>query len=234
MKWSDQVRLRTDVPAMVPPGVNPWGPAGAQTQVARGGFRPVQRPAPVVPQVTEPVAVASSVASGGSAVLASIGRRFVATAVDWVLVAVVVFVAAPVFISDFQHRYWGAIWAWSEATTAAGGQSVPMSDDLVHVGELLMYVLIGATLLYNALALGVWSRTLGQRLLGIAVAPVDKPAAKVGWNRGIARALAWTLLSQGGGLLLIVNAFSGSMALWHPKRQTVPDLLARTQVVRRR
>lgn len=147
--------------------------------------------------------------------------------------AVVVFLVVPLFVNDFQHRYWGALWAWSEATSLANGQSVPMSDDLAHVAELLGYFLIGATLLYSTVALGVWSRTIGQRLLGIAVSPVGQPTDKVGWNRGIARSLAWTLLSQGGNIFLIINAFSASMALWHPKRQTIPDLLARTQVVRR-
>lgn len=151
--------------------------------------------------------------------------------VDWLLVAVVVFAAAPLVIHDFQSRYWGAVWAWSEATSLGGGQLLAMSDDLRHVGELLTYLLVGTTLAYNVVALGMWSRTIGQRLLGIAVAPVDQPGDKVGWSRGVARSLAWTLLSQGGTLFLIVNVFSGSMVWWHPKRQTIPDLLARTQVV---
>ena len=165
--------------------------------------------------------------------LASLGRRVVAAVIDWLLVAVVVFAAAPLLVHDFQQRYWGAIWTWSQATAEGSGQVGPMSEDLTHVGELLTYFLIGATLVYGFVALALYSRTVGQRLLGIAVSPVDKPEEKVGWNRGLARSLAWTLLSQGGGLFLILNAFSMSMALWHPKRQTIPDLLARTQVVRR-
>jgi uncharacterized RDD family membrane protein YckC len=89
------------------------------------------------------------------------------------------------------------------------------------------------TVVYGVVSLSVWSRTLGQRIVGIAVSPIDKLSDKVGWAPALSRSLAWTVLSQGWGLFLILNAFSISMILWHPKRQTLPDLLARTQVVRR-
>ena len=163
--------------------------------------------------------------------LASFGRRLVATVIDNVLVSFAITAVMPLFVSDFQNRVISGMQVLY-ADVLAGGQN-GFTDDLNHLLVIMTYTVIAVTVLYGAVSLGLWSRTLGQRLMGIAVSPVDQPADKVGWNRGIARSMAWTLLSQGGGLFLIVNAFSVSMVLWHPKRQSLPDLLSRTQVVRR-
>ena len=161
--------------------------------------------------------------------LASFGRRFVATVIDNVLITFLIVAAMPFFVNDFQNRVMSGGRAFY-AAFLAGNQDM-VTADFTHVMNIVTYTQMGVTVVYGALCLGLWSRTLGQRLLSIAVSPVDQPADRVGWNRGIARSLAWTLLSQGGGFFLIVFAFSLSMILWHPKRQSLPDLLARTQVV---
>ena len=166
-----------------------------------------------------------------STTLASFGRRFLATVIDNLLVSFAITAVLPFFVNDFQSRLITGMQAFY-ASLMAGGQNA-FTDDLNHLLQIMMYSAIVATVLYGSVSLGVWSRTLGQRALGIAVSPVDKPTDPVGWNRGFSRSLVWTLLSQGSGLFLIVNAFSISMILWHPKRQSLPDLLARTQVVRR-
>ena len=163
--------------------------------------------------------------------LASFGRRFLATVIDNVVVSFAVTGVMPLFIGGFQDRVLAGAQTWY-AGVLAGGSSV-FSDDLTHLSMIVTYAMIATTVLYGTVSLGVWSQTLGQRISSIAVSPVDKPTEKVGWNRALARSLAWTLLSWGGGLFVIVNAFSISMILWHPKRQSLPDLLARTQVVRR-
>ena len=234
LKWSNLVRMESSAPVASHGSAAPSVTAGASsTPVAHGGFRPIQRPAPFVPSAPVGRVAVPVPTTVDGVVLASIGRRLVATVIDNVLVAILVFGLMPLLVGDFQARYWGALWAWSEATVNANGQAVAMSDDLVHLSALVGYYLIGATLIYGFVALLFWSRTVGQRALGIAVSPVDKGKDKVGWAPALSRSLAWTVLSQGGGLFLIVNAFSLSMILWHPKRQTLPDLLARTQVVRR-
>ena len=202
--------------------------AGASTPPgAHGGFRPIQRPAPVVP----PRAVAPPTAVATGTTLASFGRRFLATVIDNLLVSFAVTAVMPFFIGGFQDRVLAGMQALY-ADVLAGGQA-GFSDDLNHLLVIVTYSMIATTVLYGTVSLGLWSRTIGQRISSIAVSPVDKPTEKVGWNRALARSLAWTLLSEGGGVFLIVNAFSISMILWHPKRQTLPDLLARTQVVRR-
>lgn len=231
MAWSNQVRLEVGaLPATTlnvapaatarptgPPQGGPWS-----SSPTHGGFRPIVRPVVVVPP---PVAVATP------ATLASFGRRTVATLIDTLLVVWAVTGVVPIFVTNFESRAWAGMKDYI-AAVAGGGQGT-FTDDLSHLSMILTFSLIGATLVYGGICLGLWSRTLGQRITGIAVAPVEQPAEKVGWNRGIARTLAWTLLSQSTGLLLILNAFSVTMAVWHPKKQTLPDLLARTQVVRR-
>src|SRR5665647_1047154 len=193
--------------------------AGASsTPVAHGGFRPIQRPAPFVQPTSAPLVQPTAVP--GDATLASFGRRFLATVIDNLLVSFAVTAVMPFFIGGFQDR-------------VLAGLQAGFTDDLNHLVVIVTYAMIATTVLYGTVSLGLWSRTIGQRISSIAVSPVDKPTEKVGWNRGLARSLGWTLLSQGGGLFLIVNAFSLSMILWHPKRQTLPDLLARTQVVHR-
>jgi len=235
LKWSNLVRMESSAPVASHGSAAPSVTAGASsTPVAHGGFRPIQRPAPFVPSAPVGRVAAPVPATVDGVVLASIGRRLVATVIDNVLVAILVFGLMPLLVGDFQARYWGALWAWSEATVNANGQAVAMSDDLVHLSALVGYYLIGATLIYGFVALLFWSRTVGQRALGIAVSPVDKGKDKVKPGHALSRSLAWSVLSQGGGeVLLIVSAFSLSMILWHPKRQTLPDLLAGTQVVRR-
>ncbi|MHB1009072.1 MAG: RDD family protein [Propionibacteriaceae bacterium] len=225
--WSDQVRL-ADASAPSPGGTRPSGTHGASSPGAPAsqvhvGFRPVVRPATTHVQ---PI-VAAAAATG----LASFGRRVVATIIDNLLVSFVITAVMSVVIHDFQNRVVSGMQVLYDDVLVGGQSTLP--DDLSHLLMLMTYAVIVATVAYGVVCLGVWSRTLGQRVAGIAVCPVDKHADKVGWSRGLARSLAWTLLSQGGGLFLAVNAVSISMVLWHPKRQSLPDLLARTQVVRR-
>ncbi len=226
--WTDKVRIATTEthPARGTSTTATQRTSASQAngspQPVHGGFRPVARP---VDTRVQPVAVAAVTG------LASFGRRLLATAIDNIVVSSVITAGMSLVIHDFQGRVLAGVQAFY-ANVLAGGQSA-IPDDLNHLLMLMTYAVIVATALYGTVSLGIWSRTPGQRIAGIAVSPVDKLTDKVGWSRGLARSLAWTLLSQGGGLFLAVNALSISMVLWHPKRQTLPDLLARTQVVRR-
>ena len=125
--------------------------------------------------------------------------------IDGFLVTVLAFVLPPLFISDFQNRCWGALYTWSQATAAANGQSVPMSDDLTHLGMVLNYCEIGITVAYGLLALLLWSRTLGQRAVGIAVSPLDHGKDRVTAPAAVSRTLLWALLSVTGSLWLALT-----------------------------
>ena len=222
VRWSDQVRTaQTAAVTGLGRSTAPQATTSPYASQVHAGFRPVARP---VASYVQPVAAA---ATG----LASFGRRLVATVIDNLLVSFVITGAMSVLVTDFQNRFLAGMRVLYDDVLVGGQTDIP--DDLSHLLMLMTYAVVLATVAYGTVSLGVWSRTLGQRVAGIAVCPVDKHADKVGWSRGIARSLAWTLLSQGGGLFLAVNAVSVSMVLWHPKRQSLPDLLARTQVVRR-
>lgn len=224
--WTSQVRLLTFAdPRVVGNGDPNSEQALSNPTPTRGGFRPITHQ----PLAVQPAAIANP--DSTKAVLASFGQRFLASVIDCFLVIFVIAAVLPLFVNDFQARVMGG---WQDILSSYRSTgTVGLPDDLVHLMSILNMVTIVATVLYGVLTLGLWSRTAGQRIVGIAVSPVGKPAERVGWSRGIARTLAWTLLSQGAGLLFYANLFSVTMIWWHPKRQTVPDLLAMTQVVRR-
>jgi uncharacterized RDD family membrane protein YckC len=140
----------------------------------------------------------------------------------------------PLFVNDFLNRFWGAIYSAGKAAAEAGGQVGALSDDLSHVTTIATYSMLGATVAYGLLGLMLWSRTPGQRALGIAVSPVDRGKDRIQGPAAVSRTLLWTLLSQGGNLFWLLQLISLGLMVWHPKRQSLPDLLARTQVVRRR
>ena len=67
---------------------------------------------------------------------------------------------------------------------------------------------------------------------GLRVVPLDEGRAtgRLEWSRVIARALIWVL--PGALSLRILTVADVLLPLWHPKRQTLHDLAARTQVVK--
>ncbi len=162
--------------------------------------------------------------------LASFSRRFLATILDNLLIAFVAGAVLPLFVDDFQNRAMAGMQEWYAQLVTGQGT---MSADLTHLIVMTTYAQIAATMVYGLLTLSLWSRTLGQRIAGIAVCPADKGKDKIGWRQAIPRTLMWTLLSQGGSFLVLIQMVSVSLVLWHPRRQTLPDLMARTQVVRR-
>lgn len=230
--WSSQVRLQSPSPtvrAAAPPA----------THAPSTGPRPVQvvrRPVTVAP--TPPVAPAGFAlvpvrTTADGVPLASVVRRVIASVLDNVLLSLVIFSVLPVFVSDFQSRFWGAIYSYFETAMAASGKVVSPSDDLAHMVVIVNYALLGGTVAYGLIALMLWSRTLGQRALGIAVTPLDRGKDRIKGPAAFSRTLLWSLLAQGGDIFLLPQLISFGLILWHPKRQSLPDLIARTQVVRR-
>lgn len=219
--WTDQVRgLR---------GLTQPPPTGEPSRAS--AYRPRMVRREVVAPAATPVPSLTGHDTADGVPLASFGRRVAATIIDTVIVSFAVGVFLPFFITDAGARLEKGL-RELYGILAAGGTGT-MSTDLAHLQVILTYAVIGATIVYGLVSLGLFSRTLGQRLVGIAVCPADVGREKVGWQHALLRSLVWTLLSQGGGFLYIIHFMSISLALWHPRRQTLPDLLARTQVVRR-
>ncbi|HET7723637.1 MAG TPA: DUF2510 domain-containing protein, partial [Propionibacteriaceae bacterium] len=168
LRWSDQVRIAETTPSIAGVG----RPAAPYTSTAprpytpqvHAEIRPVARPVP-----THVPAVAAA-ATG----LASFGRRFVATVIDNMLVSFVVVTGMYALVNNFQNRMLAGLHVMYDAALAGSQSAQP--DDLRHLFMLIWYAVIIITAAYGTISLGVWSRTLGQRLAGIAVCPVDKPA----------------------------------------------------------
>lgn len=217
IRWTDQVRGLG--------GLTQPAPSSAPAAHPRMVRREIIAPAPAA----VPSSTGHDTADGVP--LASFGRRVGATIIDTAVVSFAIGVFLPFFVTDAGDRLQKGLQELY-GILAAGGTGA-MSADLAHLQVILTYSVIGATIVYGLVSLGLFSRTLGQRLVGIAVCPADAGRERVGWQHALLRSLVWTLLSQGGGFLYIVHFMSISLALWHPRRQTLPDLLARTQVVRR-
>jgi uncharacterized RDD family membrane protein YckC len=77
------------------------------------------------------------------------------------------------------------------------------------------------------------SATLGKMLCRLRVVPVDqgRHLGGLSWGSAIVRALVWLVPSL-NAILLPLRLVDALFPLWHPKRQALHDLAARTQVVR--
>lgn len=101
-------------------------------------------------------------------------------------------------------------------------------------GQLLWLTVIwvGASLLYNTVAIAVWGMTIGKRIVGLKVVNrVD--GGPVSWTYSSVRALVPTVVQLvpviGFGLAIVVYL----RAVFHPLRQGLHDAAAGTIVVTR-
>lgn len=96
----------------------------------------------------------------------------------------------------------------------------------------LTVVWVGASLVYNTVAIAVWGMTLGKRIVGLKV--VNRgDGGPVSWTYSSVRALVPTVVQLvpviGPGLAIVVYL----RAVFHPLRQGLHDAAAGTIVVRR-
>ncbi|MDR1807456.1 MAG: RDD family protein [Propionibacteriaceae bacterium] len=182
--------------------------------------------------------------------LASWGRRAGGALIDYVIISLIFAVVVFALGDSAQLVTEWEGWLRSLYDSAAtGSYAVPaMSATLAQLLRRLLLVRAGVILVYSVVFLATWGATPGMRLAGCRVVPVppldnvahlanrtvpaDQAAVPVGWGRALWRSLTWVLLDT-GGLLVLLQLFSVLMPLWHPRRQTIHDMVARTVVVRR-
>jgi uncharacterized RDD family membrane protein YckC len=99
---------------------------------------------------------------------------------------------------------------------------------------LVMRVTFAIGMAYHLPFLRARGATLGLLACRLRVVPVDEGQsnARLTWSCVVVRALLWVL--PGALSLRILTVADVLLPLWHPRRQTLHDLAARTQVVRRR
>ena len=140
----------------------------------------------------------------------------------------------------FLRTMFTALAAWWDAAmqAAQSGANPPAPPDfanLVSTSEQLMIGLVGLAvgLAYHGTFLRLRGATPGKLICGLRVVPVDRGRAPgpLPWSTILIRAGIWVLPGVYSALFLI-TVVDVLLPLWHPKRQALHDLAARTQVVR--
>ncbi len=238
-RWTDQVRTVQVEPSPAPvsfrqpeslstPARARQGPQGTPIDF-RG--RPIARGEDSRTPVVNPRGPTGG-QTADNVPLASWGQRLVATLIDWVVNVVLVAVVLTFAVKDFWTRYLSESSAWADAIVAGQADFMTVPPELLHLGTVMITTAAGVSMVYGVVFLGTWGATLGQKLLKIKVVPFSRGKAKLGWLQAIVRTLMWTLLSHGGSFLLIVQLINVLLPLWQPNKQTIHDLIARTQVVK--
>ena len=163
--------------------------------------------------------------------------RVLAAVIDYVLLSTVVtIVAAPVWLPIYE-----AFAAYLEAVVEAaqaGATAPPVMDpnQLVPVRAqvILTAVSVGLGMLYHVTFLRWKGATLGKLACRLRVVPVDRgrDPGPLSWNAVGIRAAVWVLPGI-SSLLALFTVVDALFPLWHPKRQALHDLAAKTQVVKR-
>lgn len=174
--------------------------------------------------------------NAGSGTPAPVGRRVVAKLIDWAvilltfipLIAVVIgrldFDALPDAESDeFQSAFEDQLTAVLDGS--AGSLVLPML--IIAIGLLWEIVWVGAA-----------GTTLGKKIMGLRIQNVKTGDSPPGWLAAVLRNLLRILLAQplipviGFAFTVIALPISLIMLFVHPRKQTVLDLIASTEVVR--
>jgi len=165
--------------------------------------------------------------------LASWWWRVLASALDTVIVSLLtVLPSIPVYVrlvpafQDYLNRSMDA---------ARSGGVAPDPNALIPGRELLILTAISlaVSLIYHSVFLALRSATPGKMICGLRVVPVDRgrDQQRLPVNAVIIRVLIW-VLPGASSWLLILKIADIAWPLWHPKRQALHDLAAKTQVVR--
>jgi len=251
-QWSRNTR-EVDPPAQAPSAGA--GPAGAQPygQQPYGqqpyGQQPYgQQPygqQPYGPGYSNqgPVGQAGSTRQGGAAMatadgvpLAGYWIRVLAAVVDSLIVwAVAAIPSLPIYRRLAQQM---AGFIRSSMQAAQSGQPAPpapTADALLSSSDQLLLTLIPlvVALAYHLLFVRWKAATPGMLATRLRIVPVDRGQnrAPLPWVTVLIRVGIWVLPGL-YGLLLLFKLIDVLYPLWQPKRQTLHDLAARTQVVR--
>ena len=100
---------------------------------------------------------------------------------------------------------------------------------------ILTVATLGIGMLYHVGFLRWKSATPGKLLCGLRVVPVDRGHAvgPLPWSSILIRSAIWVLPSI-NSFLSLITVIDVLFPLWHPKRQALHDMAAKTQVVRLR
>jgi len=127
-------------------------------------------------------------------------------------------------------------WDSTLQAAQAGAQppATPNFSAMMTGGDQLLVTLVTLAIgmAYHLPLLRSRGATLGLMACGLRVVPLDEGRStdRLSWSCVLVRALLWVLPGALG--LRILTVADVLLPLWHPRRQTLHDLAARTQVVR--
>jgi uncharacterized RDD family membrane protein YckC len=162
--------------------------------------------------------------------------RVLASLVDGLVVTLLVTLATLSLLLPMLERL-SAYFA-EVVTAAQSGLPQPPLDpqSVLSSGDQLLLALasVGITFVYHFAFLRWRAATPGKLLCGLRVVPVDQGRVEGGLPAQTAavRAIVWAAPGL-NTLLMLFQLADVLFPLWHPRRQAIHDLLARTQVVRR-
>jgi uncharacterized RDD family membrane protein YckC len=122
-----------------------------------------------------------------------------------------------------------------DAQRSGGTPPALNATDLSSSQLILTSVTLGVGMLYHVGFLRWKSATPGKLLCGLRVVPVDRgrDPGPLPWGSVFIRASIWVLPAI-SLFLRLVTLVDVLFPLWHPKRQALHDIAAKTQVVRLR
>jgi uncharacterized RDD family membrane protein YckC len=191
---------------------------------------------PAVPQVSpyRPGPSQPTARTADGVPLAGWWWRALAMIIDYLILAVIGgILLAPIYLRLIRAMS-DAIAAAARAAQA-GQPSPPLAPaDLLSATDQLLVagVSVGLALVYIVVFLRWKAATPGKLVCGLRVVPVDKglSRAPLPWQTALVRAAIWVLPGL-FSLLAVITVIDALFPLWHPKRQALHDLAARTQVI---
>jgi uncharacterized RDD family membrane protein YckC len=223
-QWSRNTRPRADGP------VAAYGQAPYGSYPAPNMTRPVGYAGPRVGSVQ-----ATMTADGVP--LASWWWRVLAVLIDnLITTAIVTVITFPVWRSLYATMvsYFNAV---MDAQRSGVTPPTLNATDLISGSNqlILTSVMLGVGMVYHVVFLRWKSATPGKLICGLRVVPVDRgrDPGPLAWSSIFIRAVIWVLpgISSFLSLITLVDVL---FPLWHPKRQALHDIAAKTQVVRLR
>jgi uncharacterized RDD family membrane protein YckC len=211
---------------------------------ASGGYGHASSGTYPPPNVTWPAAYArpragslQATMTADGVALASWWWRALAVIIDYAIIsAIVTVVTFPIWrslyaaIGSYFNAVVNAQRSGSAPPTLSPTDLIPASSQLI-----LTVATLGVAMLYHVAFLRWKSATPGKLICGLRVVRVDHghDPGPLPWSSVFIRAGIWVLPGI-SSLLSLITVVDALLPLWHPKRQALHDMAARTQVIRLR
>ena len=214
----------------------PAPPTGRFGQPSYGTYPSPNLTRPAAYARPRPSSLQATMTADGVA-LASWWWRALAVIIDYAIIsAIVTVVTFPIWRSLFAAiaSYFDAVVnaqrSGSAPPTLSPADLIPASSQLI-----LTAATVGVAMLYHVAFLRWKSATPGKLICGLRVVRVDQghDPGPLPWSSVFIRAGIWVLPGI-SSLLSLITVVDVLFPLWHPKRQALHDMAARTQVIRSR